>query len=482
MTNAVHRAGRVPRGRRTRSPYDVSGRAGAALCARGRPPRVGPLPGRAGPGRARPRKGLAGGVWLAAGALLAGCWGEAAPDPRPGRPPGSWHPHRDEPGGEPSPRASSEAELAERIRTLEDLGYAAGYELAAGAEGVTFHVPERATPGLSLVVSGHAPEATLIDLEGRVVHRWEMAFEAAWPGREGGAEGRGSWRRAHVLEDGGLLAIFTALGVVRLDRASNLVWAWEGRAHHDLSVADDGTIHVLTRQARVLPQLHPSEPILEDFVTRLTPNGHALGRVSVYRSLLNSEHAAFLEGIEDHGDLFHSNTVQWLDGRVAERSPELAAAFPRGAVLVSVRQLDLLLTLDLERETVLWARQGPWHRQHEPTLLDGGTMLVFDNASVPERSGVLEFEPLSGAPRWVYRVDRDDAFYSATAGTCQRLESGHTLITESNEGRAFEVTPEGEIVWEWRSPHRAGEGGELVATLFDLHRLSEGSCGWLDRR
>ena len=41
---------------------------------------------------------------------------------------------------------------------------------------------------------------------------------------------------------------------------------------------------------------------------------------------------------------------------------------------------------------------------------------------------------------------------------------------EEPEG-AFEVTPDGETVWEWVSPERAGERGELVAALFDMERL-----------
>ena len=49
--------------------------------------------------------------------------------------------------------------------------------------------------------------------------------------------------------------------------------------------------------------------------------------------------------------------------------------------------------------------------------------------------------------------------------------NGNTLVTESDAGRAFEVTPSGEIVWEFLSPWRAGEAGELVATLFEVVRL-----------
>ena len=35
----------------------------------------------------------------------------------------------------------------------------------------------------------------------------------------------------------------------------------------------------------------------------------------------------------------------------------------------------------------------------------------------------------------------------------QRLANGNTLITESVNGRAFEVTADGRIVWEFLAPH-----------------------------
>jgi hypothetical protein len=37
-------------------------------------------------------------------------------------------------------------------------------------------------------------------------------------------------------------------------------------------------------------------------------------------------------------------------------------------------------------------------------------------------------------------------------GNAQRLPNGNTLITESAFGRFFEVTREGEIVWEYVNP------------------------------
>ena len=412
-----------------------------------------------------PRTGLRLATALAFGVLAACGDGADRPSaPEPGV----------DPEGERAQAAGAEpADLDERIRALEEIGYAAGYEPAEAEHGVTFHAEGRAAPGLNLVVSGHAAEAYLMSLDGEVRHRWARSFEDTWPGRKGNRTRSGSWRRAHVLEDGGLLAVFTSLGLVRLDRDSNLVWAWEGRAHHDLDVGPDGSIYVLTRKASLIPAHHPSDPVLEDFVTRFSADGTELETVSIRDCLARSEFASELDAIRVGGDVFHTNSVQLLDDRGAALGPAGAAAFPEGGVLVSVRQLDLLAALDLERRTVTWARRGSWRRQHEPTLLPGGTMLVFDNLSVPRRSGVLEFDPLTGEQLWLYRAAVDDAFFTSGAGTCQRLANGNTLICASNAGRAFEVSPQREVVWEWKTPHRVeGPDGEaLAATLFDLHRL-----------
>ncbi len=105
-------------------------------------------------------------------------------------------------------------------------------------------------------------------------------------------------------------------------------------------------------------------------------------------------------------------------------------------------------------------------------------MLVYDNQGLIRRSTVLQIDPATSEVLWLYRGDGDDPFYSVGAGSCQRLPNGNTLITESMMGRAFEVTPEGETVWEFYNPHRAGEDQELVATLFEVVRFPNGR-GWL---
>ena len=42
-----------------------------------------------------------------------------------------------------------------------------------------------------------------------------------------------------------------------------------------------------------------------------------------------------------------------------------------------------------------------------------------------------------------------DMFTSSTLSNCQRLPNGNTFICEGEWGRLFEVTPAGELCWEW---------------------------------
>ena len=56
-------------------------------------------------------------------------------------------------------------------------------------------------------------------------------------------------------------------------------------------------------------------------------------------------------------------------------------------------------------------------------------------------------------PTWSYAASDPTAFHSPFISGAHRLPDGHTLITSGGPGRVFEVTPEGEVVWEYRSPN-----------------------------
>ncbi len=62
---------------------------------------------------------------------------------------------------------------------------------------------------------------------------------------------------------------------------------------------------------------------------------------------------------------------------------------------------------------------------------------------------------------WTYVAGDRRSFFSGHISSAQRLPNGHTLICSGEQGRMFEVTREGDAVWEYRNPFlgAAGPGG-----------------------
>jgi hypothetical protein len=365
------------------------------------------------------------------------------------------------------------------LTALLSLPYLQGKIEAGETSGVTLHDPARAHPGVNLYCSGHAPEAILMDMQGRPLHRWRYRFKDAFPGSPLLQESL-FFRRVALLPDGELLAMFHGTGLIKLDRDSNLLWAAPVAAFNDFFIEADGRILVLHKEARVIPEINPEAPVLEDFVAELTPEGELVGRASLLELFRRPPWDALLATMTDEGDILHSNTVTRL-GASAGRRDAGASPFAPGHLLVSLRNVDVLGVLDAGAKEVLWGRRGPWAAQHEPVLLANGNLLLFDNKGGPgESTRVLEIEPSSGEIVWSYGEAEGEALVSPEGGTVARLPNGNTLITASESGRVIELDPSGEIVWEYLSPHRAGTNNELVATLWEVQRLDPAGLGWLE--
>jgi hypothetical protein len=50
---------------------------------------------------------------------------------------------------------------------------------------------------------------------------------------------------------------------------------------------------------------------------------------------------------------------------------------------------------------------------------------------------------------WIYDPEPPERFFSHYISGAQRLPNGNTLVNQGAGGRFREVTPEGEIVWEY---------------------------------
>ena len=126
---------------------------------------------------------------------------------------------------------------------------------------------------------------------------------------------------------------------------------------------------------------------------------------------------------------------------------------------------------------VVWVLRGRFRFQHHARILDDGNLLLFDNQRGPEnRSAVLEIEPASGRVVWSYGGTEAEPMFSRCCGTTYRLPNGNTLIVETEAGRAFEVTPAHEIVWDFVNPHRAGSDQRPVEAPGIAQRGAAAHC------
>jgi outer membrane protein assembly factor BamB len=153
---------------------------------------------------------------------------------------------------------------------------------------------------------------------------------------------------------------------------------------------------------------------------------------------------------------------------------------PDGNILISFRGTSTVAMIDRRSGEVYW-RLGapPLSGQHAPHILDNGNILLFDNG--PHRvdetfpfSRVLEIDPETKQIVWQYRDTPVWKFFSPRISNAQRLPNGNTLICEGSFGRIFEVTANGETVWEYVNPYFGGADSPAAQenTVFRAYRYT----------
>ncbi|WP_163273182.1 arylsulfotransferase family protein [Chelativorans alearense] len=355
-------------------------------------------------------------------------------------------------------------------------------------KGVTVYERGRAQDGLTLYTAGNAPAAYLIDMNGDVVHEWRRAFSTVWKAGAGGVQKPRPdefvhFRNAHVYPNGDLVALYEGngdtpygYGVVKLDRNSEAIWFYPGRAHHQLNVGPGGKIYVLTHEIvdeTLSGYGHLESPRLEDFLVILSPDGKELQKIRLASAIAESKYRHLLYTMSSFSlaDPLHANAVDYIDQKAA-----VNFAFGKeGQVLLSFRELNAIAVIDPQTEAIVWATQGPWIGQHDPDIQPNGNILLFDNRANyagPEGiSRIIEFDPRTMEIVWQYKGTAEHPFASDIRGDQQRLANGNTLITEADGGRLVEVTPEGEIAWEFMNPVRGGPDNKMIPIMGWAQRL-----------
>lgn len=327
----------------------------------------------------------------------------------------------------------------------------------------------------------------LVDIHGATVHQWQMPVR---PGRHAVILPNGNlgYNGSHAQSPDRYAAwsMWHGGDFYEATPAGEVVWRFQDPAHHhDAQWLPDG--HLLYAAC---------EPVPEGFAVRV-PGGTAHGPAQAM-------YADVIREVDRQGRL----VWEWkAREHLAPEDFPIHPGFGRdhwplvnglgvmadGTVLMSLRTTSGIIGVDRASARVtLHIPPGPLSHQHAPVPLANDNILAFDNGNFRAGSHVafsrvVEIEPSTGQIVWSYADENASAFYTPFMGNAQRLANGNTHITESATGRLFEVTPEGEVVWEFVLPwfdeypdaaaRRTGPG--RLNSVFQTWRYDASQLPWL---
>lgn len=326
------------------------------------------------------------------------------------------------------------------------------------------HSEAGAFPGYTLFSSVTGHHATMIDMEGQIVHQWHhdegiqhlkllgngnLLIQTSPLKDAGGRENSGG----------------SAGAMIELTPTGETVWEHRDiTQHHDYErLANGNTVylaweHIPLEISKNIKGGHhfkdDPEFMWGDVVREVNPDGEI---VKEWRSW---EHFDFDEDVicplESHKEWTHANSLEVLDN---------------GHWLISFRLTSTIAIVDPESGDIVWRwgantvpenhdpkKWGPGElsHQHNAQMLANGNILTFDNGCHrkrgPSYSRIVEIHKDTREFVWSYTAPVILAFFSFMVSGCERLPNGNTLITEGASGRLFEINHEREVVWEYISP------------------------------
>ncbi|MGA7713303.1 MAG: aryl-sulfate sulfotransferase [Rhizomicrobium sp.] len=379
--------------------------------------------------------------------------------------------------------------------------------------GTTIYDPGKA---YNSFVAFAAPDGKtrLIDLDGHVVHVWNywgFPSELINPAINDGKKGELVVQLSHT--DGPQAALFGYIfankTIAQVDWNGKVLWQWGDKApggaarqNHDWDHLPNGDTLIVGTVDRIVPSLS-SAKVADQVFYEITPKGQIVWKWYVADHINEfglspdglAQLKAFLApGSKGHGfitinDMQPIGPNKWFDAGDKRFAPD--------NIVIDSREASFIAIIDKKSGKIVWrlgpdypTNQSPVLRpvlslnvprpvdqtsgQHDAHIISkglpgAGDLLVFDNEgpsgyppmrlSTLTGSRVLEINPITKQIVWQYSgIDSGSpawSFFSSFISSARRLPNGNTLIDEGMNGRLFQVTPKGEIVWEYVNPYFA---------------------------
>ncbi len=252
-------------------------------------------------------------------------------------------------------------------------------------------------------------------------------------------------------------------GLRELDLQSNVLWFYPAFIQHDFRLLNDGNI-LLERYENVQPAPQ-SPPVLVQRIEIVSPKDKkVLWRWNTEDHVHELEDLTGIKIDTSITDTFH-NWAHMDSCELLADSP-LAKADPRfkpGNIFICFPHTDIMGIVDYPSGKVVWAwGPGILDGPHQPMSLPNGHILIFDNGRKRGWSRVIEIDPVKKEIVWEYHSDPKGAFYSPILSGAERLANGDIFVCDGTHARIFEITPRGEIVWDFISTLDRAHPGAII--------------------
>lgn len=329
-----------------------------------------------------------------------------------------------------------------------------------GKAGVDVTAPDKVQPGVTFVTGlfGRKLGARLYAANGDLLHEWPIDFFSIAAGEM--AYPFDALIHGDILyENGDFIANFDGRGIVRSSACGDILWQNRDRSHHSIDVDENGDLWTPVYTETYNEPALTSAPFEFDAIARFDADtGEKLEQIDLVQALVRSDKVGLaLANSLKLKDMIHLNDAEILSARIADAFP----MFEAGDIALSSRNYSQIWVLDRKTQTVKWFHMGGVVGPHDPDFQPDGTITIFDNrpGGAPveandykgHRGGsrIVTVDPATGEHWIAYASDSRNTFYTAYRGKHQVLENGNILITETDAGRVFEVTPDGEVVWSF---------------------------------
>jgi hypothetical protein len=318
-------------------------------------------------------------------------------------------------------------------------------------DGLVLSDTGHAAPGVTFMTGlfGQKLGARLYAVDGTLIHEWptnffDVARDAMRYPFDALLHGD------YLYPNGDILTNVDGVGLFRVSACGDVRWQNRAGSHHSLFVDEEGFLWTPIKAKEYRDTALRKEPFNFDRVAKFNADtGAMLEEIDLVKMLEDSQ----LEGLALSNrmiaeDTMHLNDVEVLSSAMAPAFPDFTA----GDLLLSSRNFSQLWVVDRKTRRLKWWYAGPIIGQHDPDFQPDGTITVFDNhpnGKSPGESRILRIDPKTKDYETVYAGRAGNNFFSAYRGKHQLLENGNLLITETDAGRVFEVTKEGQMVWSF---------------------------------